>query len=206
MVRFRWFSSSRGLYVFSEYQPSIFRGVFPVVFSDPLATRARCPAGLLQCNHAKRLTNPWGNKGTINAPKEPWILWGSKKYDRKDPYNPQPSTLIVFLVLATGARDHVEPYQAMAVPGMCKQTNKIYVYININIYACICLYTCIYIYACICVYTCYMYINIYKYIHTWWFFLPIGWFYATKPTNQNQKEHRKSPMIAFPISSGQYSR
>ena len=38
--------------------------------------------------------------------------------------NPQPSPLIVFLVLATGARDHVIPYQAMAVLGMCKQTNK----------------------------------------------------------------------------------
>ena len=101
----------------APYQPA-------TLFFDPLATRARCPAGLLHCNHAKRLTNPWGNKASINAPKEPWILWGSKKYDRKNPYKPQPSTLIVFLVWPRGARDHVNPYQAMAVPGMCKQTNK----------------------------------------------------------------------------------
>ena len=63
----------------------------------------------------------WGNHG----------FWEVPSSDRKDPY--KPSTLSMFSWFwATGARDHVNPYQATTVHGMCK---RICIYIQyINIY------------------------------------------------------------------------
>ena len=132
-----WFGSDdfrvpEGCTYSQNTSPLIFRGVFPVVFSYPLATRARCPAGLLHCNHAKRLTNPWGNKGTINAPGEAWILWGSKKYDRKDPYKPQPSHHC-FPGFGKRCWRSCKPLPGNGLVCANKQT-KIYVYMHVYIY------------------------------------------------------------------------